>query len=383
MSTKNFALQRSFNPRLPDLKLLRRPVPAVSSRLEAIDLARGFAIVLMILSHGIKGLLDFSQIPEWGLVPIHLVTKFSSSLFILVFGISLAVAYLPHANDADWPRRRKRLLLRGVEVFFWYKALTIVEMFHLYERPDIIKTLLYGAFPVYVEILGFYALALLWVPFTLPAWSRFKLWQRLAIPCVMLAAATYLGANSSFGGNDRLKAVLVEHESHYAWGQLSRGPLVFAGLLLGELVRWSRFSTHRRHTPVLTFLAISAACFALFLMTLPADLNAGLLAIALNEGKHPPEANFMFFSLGGAFLMLAISFFGGERLAKALAPFTLVGRNSLQSFVFHILVIFVFYRYLFDYWRSISYAHALSLTVLLIALTPLWIKTTRLVRQNS
>ena len=71
-------------------------------RIEALDLARGFAIALMILSHGVKGLLSFDDFPQWGLVPIHLVTKFSSSLFILVFGISLAVAFLPDVNTARW-----------------------------------------------------------------------------------------------------------------------------------------------------------------------------------------------------------------------------------------------------------------------------------------
>src|SRR5688572_1332853 len=60
-----------------------------SSRLEALDSARGLAIALMVMSHTVKGLLPFKELPEWGLVPIHLVTKFSSTLFILVFGVSV------------------------------------------------------------------------------------------------------------------------------------------------------------------------------------------------------------------------------------------------------------------------------------------------------
>src|SRR5690606_42071245 len=52
-------------------------------RIQAIDLARGIAVTLMVLSHGVKGLLNFGQFTDWGLVPIHLITKFSSTLFFL------------------------------------------------------------------------------------------------------------------------------------------------------------------------------------------------------------------------------------------------------------------------------------------------------------
>ena len=70
----------------------------------------------MILSHGVKGLISFDDYPTWGLVPIHLVTKFSSSLFILVFGVCLAVAYMPHVGTARWSEKRKGLLIRGLTI---------------------------------------------------------------------------------------------------------------------------------------------------------------------------------------------------------------------------------------------------------------------------
>src|SRR5690606_41624618 len=68
----------------------------------------------MILSHGVNALLPFSDFPAWGQVPVHALTKFSSSLFVIVFGVALAVAFVPKALDADWPRRRNRLLRRGL-----------------------------------------------------------------------------------------------------------------------------------------------------------------------------------------------------------------------------------------------------------------------------
>jgi len=119
-------------------------LPKAEGRIEAIDLARGIAIGLMILSHAISGLVGIRNVPDWGMVPIHFLTKFSSSLFIMVFGIALAVAFLSHTQRDDWPRRRLKLWLRAVEVWFWYKALTVFEMLPYYPPSEIVDALLYG-----------------------------------------------------------------------------------------------------------------------------------------------------------------------------------------------------------------------------------------------
>lgn len=347
--------------------------PVKKRRIEAIDFARGVAVTLMILSHGVKGLLSFEQFPAWGLVPIHLFTKFSSSLFILVFGIALAVVYGPHVHTSAWPSKRKKLLIRGLKVFFWYKVLTIVEMTPMYSRDDILATLLYQAFPVYVEILGFYALALLWVPFVLPLWYRAPLAIRLFSPVALSVLAYWLYHNFDFWGVDSLQAVLVEHENHYTWGQIARGPLILAGLLLGQLVlHWNATKAWLTGT---LMAGISLSLFGAFYLSTADSLQASLVAIAKNEGKHPPDLEFMLFSLGGAFSILALAFFGGSFLAKVLRPITIIGKDALQAFICHIFVIFVFYRYLFDYWQKVSYEKALGLTGIVILVTALWIKS--------
>ncbi|MCE8015562.1 DUF1624 domain-containing protein [Halomonas sp. MCCC 1A17488] len=364
--------------------LSQRPqLPSLPARVEAIDLARGIAIALMILSHTVSGLLGIREVPDWGMVPIHLFTKFSSSLFILVFGIALAVAFLPKVGTPDWPRRRRKLVLRGLEVLFWYKALTIVEMLPLFPPPDILATLLYQRFAIWVEILGFYALALLWLPWVLPLWCRMPLWSRLLVPVAVGVISVLLERHFHFWGSVILKALLVEDVDHYTWGQLARLPLVMAGLLIGEAVlRWYGEPATRRR-----LMACLAGMGTLFLAGFAVlawpDGHEALLAVAWNVGKHPPEVPFMLFSTGGALVILALCLLGGRRAATWLAPFTVIGGDALRAFIFHIVAIFLVLRLLFGAWQVYSYPQVLAIAVGLILLTVGWIALVRRFRELS
>ncbi|MFC4726991.1 heparan-alpha-glucosaminide N-acetyltransferase domain-containing protein [Coralloluteibacterium thermophilus] len=346
---------------------------ARGNRIEAIDFARGLAVCLMILSHGVNGLLQFEQFTDWGMVPIHAITKFSASLFIMVFGIALAVAFVPKVGADDWPRRRNRLLIRGLVVLAVYKALTVVEMYALYEPEDIVEALTYQNFPSYVEILGFYAIALLWIPFFLPLWARMPVPLQWASPVVAGLASWWLLANFDFWGVPQLQALIVEHADYYTWGQLSRLPLVLAGLLVGALMlRWYR-DTRTRLGLAGAIALLGVVLLAWFAARADGDLGGALLAAARNAGKHPPELTFMLFSVGGALVLLGLAIAGGELLARALRPVTLIGSDALQAFIFHILVIFVLFRDQLGYMHTVSYEYALGLTLGLIAATAAWI----------
>lgn len=355
--------------------------PEHHARIEAIDLARGVAIGLMILSHGVKGLLDFAEFTSWGLVPVHLVTKFASSLFILVFGIALAVAYLPHVSQPSWPRRRTRLLLRGVTILFWYKVLTIAEMTPRHPPEQILDALLYRAFPVFTEILGFYGLVLLWLPLVLPLWKKLPFAAQCAVPVLLAGLAWWLSHGVEWS-SDALQAILVEHEDHYTWGQLARAPLIFVGLLLGTWILRREEAGHSRFVAAGAFAAGSVALFAGFLALAWGTLREDLEAIARNAGKHPPELKFMLFSVGGAALVLALAFLGGNLAAKVLRPITMVGKDALQAFIAHLFVLCVFYRYLLGYFRAVPYERALTLAIILFVVTWLWIEVLQWFRKH-
>ncbi len=363
-------------------RLAERPqLPRSEGRIEAIDLARGFAIALMIVSHAVSGLYGIRQLPEWGLVPIHLLTKFSSSLFILVFGIALAVAFLPRIDEPDWPQRRLKLMLRGLQVLFWYKVLTVVEMLPLYAPADILDTLLYQRFPIWVEILGFYAIALLWLPWVLPLWRRLPLWSRLLLPVVIVLVAGWMERHVTFWGIEPLKAILVEDADHFTWGQLTRLPLVLLGLLVGEALLRGYWDQAARRRLVLVIAGAGGLLllgfFALALLAADSGSYPALMAVARNVGKHPPELAFMLFSLGGALVILALCLQGGAAAARWLRPLTLIGGDALKAFVFHIVVIFGVFRYLLEAWQVYSYPQVLGIGLALVLATAGWIALTR------
>lgn len=342
-----------------------------SGRIGAIDLARGFAVCLMILSHGTNALMPYDDFPSWGQVPIHAITKFSSSLFVIVFGIALAVAFVPKTSAPDWPQRRNRLLWRGLLVLFWYKVLTVVEMYGRHDTSAIIDTLLYRDFPSFVEILGFYAIALLWIPWLLPLWAKTPAVLRWLSPIPVAFASWWLLHHFDFWGVPQLQALLVEHPDYYTWGQLARGPLVLVGLLIGGLLL-RYYGDRRTRLALAGALALVAAVLLAWFVARAGDLQPLLVEIGRNAGKHPPQLMFMLFSVGGAFALLALAVAGGELLAKGLRPIAIIGSDALMAFIVHIGVIFLLFREAMGLYQAVSYGRALVLTALLLAATATW-----------
>ncbi|MBD9369917.1 acyltransferase family protein [Xanthomonas sp. XNM01] len=348
------------------------PRVASQRRIAAIDFARGLAVCLMIVSHATNGLMPYSAFPDWGQVPVHAATKFSSSLFFIVFGVALAVAFVPRTGQEDWPRRRNALLWRGLLVLFWYKALTVVELWDR-SRDEIVDTLLYRDFPSFVEILGFYAIALLWIPWLLPLWARTPAWLRWLSPLPVIWLAWWLPQQTGFGGVPQLQALLVEHPDYYTWGQLSRLPLVLIGLLLGGLLLRHHGATAARMALAGGIALAGLVLLGGFVLGAGDDLHATLVAIGGNDGKHPPGLLFSLFSVGGALLLLALAIAGGNLLARCLQPVTTVGSDALMAFIVHISVIFLLLRTTLGWYQAVPYQQALLTGIGLILVTALWI----------
>lgn len=329
-----------------------------------MDTARGIAIALMFLSHTVKGLLSHKMIPDYGVVPIHLLTKLSSSLFILVFGFAVAVVFLPKAGTKRWPAARWGLFKRALVVMFWYKVLIVVQMFERAKPERIIETLTWQRFPDFVEILHFYGWFVLLLVVLLPIWRASPLVVRVLFPVVFGVAGWWLHVSFDFWGIWQLKAVIVEHPKTFCFGILTRGSMALAGLLAGDLLLANRDHRVFRHLTAAICIILGCLFVITFFWVYRDALPATLYDLALNHGKHPPNFPFVTFTFGGALAVLGACLAAPPALLKLGRPFTIVGQESLFCFVFHIVVIFVGYRYLLGLRHDVTYPQALGLTLL-------------------
>ncbi len=349
--------QDPYNIRAPGVLPERK-----SPRWTSLDIARGIAIFLMILSHCVKGLLHNSMIPDWGNIPVHLLTKFSSSLFILVFGVSISLFFVPLIKTNRWKKKKWWMIKRGVELMFWYKILTVVQMFQFYPKPMIIETLLFKRMPDFVEILSFYAIALVWLPFFLPVWSRLNLWAKAILTVGIFSLGQWLHFHFDFWGLDPLKAILVENDGFYTFGQFQRGALIFLGLMVGDLYKLGQQERFPLKRVPLACVGLGLAGLVTFYFNNSEKFHNALELIAANTGKHPPDINFSLFSLGGAFVVLGLSMLMNQTWRKLLKPVSYLGQHSLNAFILHIIIIFYLYRYYFDLHHNVTYMQSLGLT---------------------
>ncbi len=347
--------------------VVKAPPAPKQERWSQLDLARGIAITLMILSHSVKGLLAQSMIPDWGLVPIHLFTKFSSSLFIIVFGVGLSLYFLPHVRTKTWRKKRSWMIMRGIELMFWYKILTVVQMFQFYPQATIIDTLWFKRMPDFVEILSFYSIALIWLPFALPKWVNLNTIKKITVIGSTLFVGQWLHHHFDFFGIAPLKAILVEEKGFFTFGQFQRGALIFLGLFIGDIYKKLKSKPEWASALPMACAVIGSTLLSTFYMLNAGEVMKALHKIAANIGKHPFDINFLCFSLGGALLILGICLLSSKKWQKWMRPISYLGQYSLNAFILHIFVIFYFYRYSFSLHRNVSYPQSLGLAIACVA----------------
>jgi len=342
-----------------------------AERLDQVDVARGIAISLMMLSHTTMALNTYKLLPDVAFVPVHLITKFSSSLFILIFGISLSLFYLPHYGTEKWAAKRNRLLWRSFNLLIWYKVLTLVQMFEHYGKDWIIATLKFQKFTDFAEVLNFYWLAIIWIILIIPIWVRMHWVLRLFFIATIAGAGVLLEAHFDWG-SWQWKAMLVEHKGAFCYGQFQRGALALFGLFLGSyFLGKSNFQKNRLLLGAVSIAIGLMICgFFLYLTQESPEHRQNILwKISRNWGKHPPNADFMTFSLAGAFTILGFCLLIPNKLTFLLKPFSLIGKEPFFCFNFHLILIFCVYRYALGLRWNVSYPETIVLFIIVFILS--------------
>lgn len=348
---------RNFPENIPRQDMTRE-------RYDNLDIARGLAIALMMLSHTVMALNTYKMLPDYAFVPVHLVTKFSSSLFIVIFGISISQFYLPHYDTESWPSKRNRLLWRSFNILLWYKILTVVQMFQTRTEEHIIDTLLFKHFTDFAEVLNFYWIVMIWILILIPFWSRSGYVAKILIIAAIGYSGVLLNQHFEFFGNWQIKAIFVEYKGTFCYGQFQRGALALFGMLIGgALLKRGNFKIDKyKLGAVSVLLAIGLGAFFMYLTRESPEYRSEILMkISKNWGKHPPNLEFMTFSLFGAFSLLGLCMLVPGFLTIIFKPFSLIGREPFLCFNWHLILIFVGFRYLLGLRWQVTYGETIAL----------------------
>lgn len=325
-----------------------------------IDLLRGLAVALMIITHVIALLYDHkSQNPL--IENIGLIGGTASfSAFLFISGISAYFSYLRFSEQQDIELKRKsaKLFGRSLKILLVYYVLSFASLFALtsvFSFPPstswietISKTTFFLILPEFAEFL----ITLVFFAITLAPFRKiYKFLLSNAFLGIILAVAVY-----SVGGiiyridlsNDSantIKALFVGHEGLHTFPILLYFPVYLFGLYFGQFLY--NTTSRRKVFRVVLLWTVFFMSFTIQSFFASKYIDSSLFEISANEGgRFPPGLGFLSFSLSitfGGFLALLI-------LRKAMPPFIkalfhFMGTNALDLFFFHTILLFAF-RYL-------------------------------------
>jgi hypothetical protein len=315
------------------------PAPA---RFQALDAARALAILHMIWFHVHRWCAPAASIQRWPLSVDwwSLAVLSAPPLFFLCFGCALGMM----SWESDRFRLTRRLLGRALELCCWYKLLFVFELYSLGAPSGAYwPALTYGSTSEWVEVLDFYCLSLVTVPWLLPYFLRLPLpaqWLLLAL--TWKAGATIQGWPYT-AENQMAHAFLAGASGQRPFPYLFWLPVVLIGASLGRCwrdqpQRWSSQCLVHALLLVVGVGYLGEGGFSLH------DLNQNII---LNAWKHPPHLAYVGLTTANAlfWLWLCTRLYGMQPQASAelvglRAALARIGRHPLTFYCGQFLCLF-------------------------------------------
>lgn len=308
-------------------------------RARYVDAARGFAIAIGLFSHVMltsgawEALKDASPV----LYGLRLITRFATPTFIVLFGVSLTLAY-----SGRWAKRngpslvRGRLLRRAAKCYF---SLAIIGAAGLVggvvSGPEFLAGLAFLA-PVFnADIFAFYTAGMLAAMALIPLSRKIGL---LATLFVTLAWWPLAGLLTPLAPTDERLAFLVSRlfgiGVTYGPSVFHALPLVVCGMIIGQVVRQSRSGTVTAAAKRDAAIVVGLGSVSV-LVLLGLDGPAGMAVNFVSATAYRNTNHFGYFAIGlmAALVILSGAYLLTERLRRGRAweagPF---GSESLLSF---------------------------------------------------
>lgn len=315
----------------------------MQKRIIGIDLARGFAILLVMWKHSLASYGGIALMPAWSQTGLTLLMQLATPAFLLLFGIMLELVYLPRMQRGKVQDTAARLRQRAFQCYGYY-ALAVVAFFFFagtYSAKALPFALTGFISVPFSHLLAFYTLALAAAPLLLSLRMRHGLLPLVLFAVVLQAAHPLITqlppAPLVFGRQE------LQHLSGTLYGQGVdfNGPsfihgmaIVCIGMAFGSGVSSkSSGSSFRDVIGTRSIIVMLGALVCLLLATNwqdPAGSFSGLLDASLRKDSHP-----LYFAFGllGAMVMVCVFVYLYDVLKVRTGRFLqLFGRRSLFTF---------------------------------------------------
>lgn len=243
------------------------------TRLNFIDVARSYAIILALFAHAMIVFGGFSALGEDAL-KIKLFTRTATPLFVFMFGMMLELVYARKAMENGLSSVVRRLLVRSAQCYLGYQLTVVAGIIggHMSPREGA-NALLFMDSAMFGNILRLYSVALL---LAIPI-----IWIRCRAGTISLAimlAAIWAGdlfleryTGVSLGRLDTMIGIFLGTGSTLYGPSIWHGmTFVFSGMLVAASLRnWNQYGLRRFYYTLLALAIVSSIVIA----SLAADVS--------------------------------------------------------------------------------------------------------------
>jgi len=146
---------------LPDGPIAKARLESTANRLNFVDVARAYAIVLALFAHSMVTFGGFSSLGDFDSLA-KLFIRFATPMFVFMFGIMLELVYVKRARLNGVQSVVRRLVLRSAQCYAGYQLTVVASFLGGYlTAGEASRALLLLDTSHFGNILRFYSIALL------------------------------------------------------------------------------------------------------------------------------------------------------------------------------------------------------------------------------
>lgn len=244
------------------------PKPTGSNRIIALDIARGFAIILALIANSIEIFGGWDTLVSGVATPLLVFTRSATPIFIILFGIMLELVYRRRIEAGGYPAVKHRLLSRSLQCYGGYLAIVAaVFVGGAASLSTSVRSLVFLAPISAGDILIFYTWALLLATPLLLLRQRLGLLPLTAGVIGLWLVPLVLNGASGTEPFPYISSLLFGLGDKFGPSVLHGLTFITIGLLLGRMLR--RGVTWRFYLASGGIFAVSLLCVLFLLFTTP------------------------------------------------------------------------------------------------------------------